>query len=80
MGGLIAGPPGLAFGGAVGGCLAYILGEGKFKPVSHVIMYEMKEEDKHQLVQSVQSIINNLDAGDALEVNDVLMQIFCQLF
>ncbi len=69
VGGMIAGPPGLAIGGAIGGCLAYIFGEGKFRPVSHVIMYEMKEEEKQQLVASVQNIIHNLDAGDALEVS-----------
>jgi hypothetical protein len=44
------------------------MGDGKFKPVSHVIMYDMKDEDQKQLVASVENLIRNLDAGDALEM------------
>lgn len=42
LGGLVLGPPGLAIGGAVGGGIAYCLAKDTFKPLSHVILYEMR--------------------------------------
>ena len=42
LGGLVLGPPGLAIGGAVGGGIAYCLAKDKFKPLLHVILYEMR--------------------------------------
>ena len=68
VGGLIAGPPGLAVGGAVGGCLAaYVTGDS-FKPLSTVILYEMEPIDQNALVQAVTNITQNIDAMDALEL------------
>ena len=58
----------MAIGGALGGCLAYMLSEGKFKPVSRVIMYEMREEDRQQLVNSVSRILSELDASDGMQL------------
>ena len=62
------GPPGLAIGGAVGGCIAYVLGDGKFKPVSQVILHEMQPEDRIQLANSVRRILSDLDATDAMNL------------
>ena len=59
---------GLAIGGAIGGCIAYVLGDGKFKPVSNVIMYEMRDEDRLELARSVQNIVSELDAADAMNM------------
>ena len=58
----------LAIGGAIGGCVAYVLGDGKFKPVSQVILYEMKEQDRHELALSVKKILSGLDAADAVNL------------
>ena len=68
VGGLILGPVGLALGGAVGGFVAYILGDGKFKPVSNVIMYDMRDEDRQKLATAVRNIIADLDAADAVQL------------
>ena len=68
VGGLIAGPPGLAVGGAVGGCLAAYVTSESFKPLSTVILYEMEPIDQNALVQAVTNITKNIDAMDALEL------------
>lgn len=64
FGGLVAGPPGLLLGGAVGGALAYKTA-GDFKPVSDVIK-DMNAHDSELLYESVKEIIDNIDAGDYL--------------
>lgn len=68
IGGVLLGPPGLAIGGAIGGCLAYVFGNGKFRPVSDVIMHDMRNEDRQQLVHSVQRILADLDPADAMHL------------
>ena len=68
VGGLILGPVGLALGGAIGGFVAYVLGDGKFKPVSNVIMYDMRDEDRQKLATAVRNIIADLDAADAVQL------------
>ena len=42
IGGLVLGPPGMAIGGAVGGGVAYCLARDSFKPLSHIILHEMR--------------------------------------
>ena len=54
IGGLLLGPPGLALGGAVGGCVAAYMSSNKFKPVSSVILYDMKPEVQQRLILTVQ--------------------------
>ena len=54
--------------GAIGGCIAYVIGNGKFKPVSRVITHEMKTEDRQQLVNSVHTILADLDATDGMQM------------
>ena len=68
IGGLILGPPGLAIGGAVGGCAAYVLAGNKFRPLSAVILYDMGRDDQQRLVEAVRNLVSHLDAGDALEL------------
>jgi len=68
LGGMIFGPVGLALGGTLGGIYSYIKSDGKFKPVSHVIMYEMDEFQKAQLADSVQTILQDVDATDAMQI------------
>ena len=51
---------GLAVGGAVGGCLAAWMGQGKFKPLIQVIMEDMKEEQRQMMVTAVRALVDNL--------------------
>ena len=64
VGGLVAGPPGLLVGGAVGGAVAYSTA-GDFKPVSEIIR-NLNAHDSQLLYESVREIVRNLDAVDYL--------------
>ena len=60
LGGLLLGPLGLALGGAVGGCLAAWRAQGNFKPVMEVILYDLKQEQRERMVESVRTILANI--------------------
>ena len=48
--------------------MSYLKSDGKFKPVSHVIMYEMEDLQREQLAESVQNILNEVDASDVMQI------------
>merc|ERR1712156_916203 len=50
------------------GCLAAHWAGNSFKPLSTVILYEMRPIDQKALVDAVQNIIQNVDAMDAMEL------------
>lgn len=64
IGGLVAGPPGLLVGGALGGALAYS-SAGNFKPVSQVLK-DMNAHDRQLLYDNMRDIIDNLQIDDYL--------------
>lgn len=64
IGGLVAGPPGLLVGGALGGALAYS-SAGNFKPVSQVLK-DMNAHDRQLLYDNMRDIIDNLKIDDYL--------------
>ena len=64
VGGLVAGPPGLLVGGAIGGALAYS-SAGTFKPVSQIIK-EMNAHERQLLYDTMRDIIDNLAVEDYL--------------
>ena len=68
VGGLLLGPMGLAVGGAVGGAAAAYMAQNAFRPVSTVIMHEMREEQRDQLVAAVRNVLNDADGMDAAEI------------
>ena len=67
VGGFIAGPIGLALGGTLGGLLAYATSE-PYKPVSEVVMHEMRPIDQEKLVTAVRNIVESVDIQDAIEL------------
>lgn len=66
-GGLLAGPVGLAIGGAVGGCIAAVQAQGKFKPVVEVLA-EMTPRQREELATRIQTILNSVDIYDAVNL------------
>lgn len=64
VGGLVAGPPGLLVGGALGGVLAYS-SAGNFKPVSQVIK-DMNAHERQLLYEAMKDIVENLRIDDYL--------------
>lgn len=68
LGGLLLGPPGLAIGGTVGGCVAAYMGQGKFKPLAQVITTEMSRDKQKELVNIIKNKVAQIDASDALEL------------
>lgn len=63
MGGIIAGPPGLAIGGGLGGTLAYYLTNNSFKPAAQVIL-DMPKDQQEILYTDAMKVLNKLDYTD----------------
>lgn len=66
IGGLLAGPIGLAVGGASGGALA-AYNTSSFKPIGQ-ILNELPFERKQQIAAEIQSIIDQLEVNDLTEL------------
>ncbi|XP_053694327.1 protein C19orf12 [Sabethes cyaneus] len=49
VGGLLAGPVGLAVGGTLGAVGAGMMSRGKFRPVSEIILVEMSDRERERL-------------------------------
>lgn len=74
IGGLVAGPVGLALGGASGGLLAAYKTKGKFKSVSQVLS-ELPYERKRRIAIQIESILNQLDINDVAEFSKLVLMI-----
>nr|XP_019841842.1 PREDICTED: uncharacterized protein LOC109577367 isoform X2 [Bos indicus] len=59
VGGLVGGPPGIVFGGAVGGLLGSWMMSGKFKPVPQIIMELPADKQKRLFINTI-AILRNL--------------------
>ncbi|NWW13303.1 CS012 protein, partial [Oreocharis arfaki] len=66
LGGLLAGPIGIAAGGAVGGLVGWIT-SGEFKPVPQILM-ELPPSERQKLCAEAMTIIKNLDWTDAAQL------------
>ncbi|NXA63331.1 CS012 protein, partial [Mohoua ochrocephala] len=71
VGGLLAGPVGIAAGGAVGGLLGWIT-SGDFKPVPQILM-ELPASEQQKLCAEAMAIIKNLDWTDAAHLIALVM-------
>ncbi|RZC40112.1 hypothetical protein BDFB_012545 [Asbolus verrucosus] len=72
IGGLVAGPVGLAVGSAAGGVVSAMGNRGKYKSVIYVIMYEMTDKEKRSLTNAVKNALRGIDASDIATVLTVL--------
>ncbi|NXI76120.1 CS012 protein, partial [Rhipidura dahli] len=71
VGGLVAGPPGIAAGGVVGGLLGWIT-SGDFKPVPQILM-ELPASERQKLCNEVMAVIKNLNWIDAAQLVALIM-------
>ncbi|XP_049570459.1 protein C19orf12 homolog [Orcinus orca] len=72
VGGLVGGPPGLAFGGAVGGLLGAWMTSGQFKPVPQIIM-ELPSPEHQKLLNEATAIVRRLEWTDAVQLTILVM-------
>ena len=67
IGGMLAGPVGLAIGGASGGALAAYNSKGTFKSIGQILS-ELPFDRKQQIATEIQLIIDKLEINDLTEL------------
>ncbi|KAI3376748.1 hypothetical protein L3Q82_000347 [Scortum barcoo] len=72
VGGLLAGPPGIAVGGAVGGLLGSWLTSGQFKPLPQILM-ELPPNEQKKLYTDIMAVLGNLNWMDAAQLIALVM-------
>ncbi|XP_037028652.1 protein C19orf12 homolog [Bradysia coprophila] len=73
VGGLVAGPVGMAVGGTVGGISAWKMSQGQFKPVSEIIRNDLTARQKEKLMEHIMASVRDLDVTDAAILLPMLM-------
>ncbi|KAJ8417716.1 hypothetical protein AAFF_G00225590 [Aldrovandia affinis] len=71
-GGLLAGPPGIAAGGAVGGLLGCWMTSGEFLPLPKILM-ELAPKDKQKLYKEVMVVLGSFDWSDVAKLTVLVM-------
>ena len=66
LGGLILGPIGLALGGAVGGSLAAVYAQNKFKPLHQVIQEDLSPAQRQVMVEHMRNVMTGLEVTDVM--------------
>ncbi|XP_008308111.1 protein C19orf12 homolog [Cynoglossus semilaevis] len=72
LGGVCAGPAGIAVGGALGGLMGSWLTRGQFRPLPELLM-EMSANQKQQLYDEVVNVLSGLDWMDAAQLIALVM-------
>ncbi|KAI8121650.1 hypothetical protein FF38_06494 [Lucilia cuprina] len=72
-GGLLLGPAGLAIGGAAGGVVAYNMTKGSFRPLGDVIINDLSDTQKEQLVQHVTKAVQDVHPTDLVMLLPLIM-------
>ncbi|XP_076002956.1 protein C19orf12 homolog [Genypterus blacodes] len=72
VGGLLAGPAGIAAGGALGGLLGCWLVSGQFRPLPQILM-ELPPVQQKKLYSDVMAIVGSLDWTDLAQLVALVM-------
>ncbi|KAM6253262.1 protein C19orf12 homolog [Porphyrio hochstetteri] len=72
LGGLVGGPPGIAFGGAVGGLLGAWMTSGQFRPVPQILL-ELPPAEQQKLYDEAIAILSRLDWTDVAQLTALVM-------
>lgn len=72
VGGLLAGPPGLAIGGAVGGLLGCWMTSGQFKPLPQILL-ELPPNQQQKLYSDIMAVLGSLDWTDLAQLTALVM-------
>ncbi|KAM3843007.1 protein C19orf12 homolog [Diretmus argenteus] len=72
VGGILAGPAGIAVGGAVGGLLGAWLTSGQFKPLPQILM-ELPPNQQQKLYSDIMAVLGNLDWTDMAQLAALVM-------
>ncbi|CAG2107530.1 unnamed protein product [Medioppia subpectinata] len=72
VGALLAGPVGLAIGGASGGVAAAFATNGTFRSITQTLN-DLPFEKKRQIAEEIQSIIDKLEVNDLTELTKIAM-------
>ncbi|XP_036952204.1 protein C19orf12 homolog [Acanthopagrus latus] len=72
VGGLVAGPAGIAVGGAVGGLLGSWLTSGQFRPLPQILM-ELPPNQQKKLYNDVVAVLGSLNWTDAAQLIALVM-------
>ncbi|KXJ76773.1 protein C19orf12 homolog [Aedes albopictus] len=73
VGGLVAGPVGLAVGGTIGAISAGYMSRGRFRPVSHIIMQEMSDREREKLKDHLVAALSEFHPTDVAMLLPLLM-------
>ncbi|XP_004536446.1 protein C19orf12 homolog [Ceratitis capitata] len=72
-GGILLGPVGLAVGSAAGGLMAYKMTSGKFRPLADVLINDLTDRQKEQLVRRVNNAVAEFAISDLAILLPMLM-------
>ncbi|CAM9139172.1 unnamed protein product [Lampetra fluviatilis] len=67
LGGLIAGPVGIAAGGALGGLVGMAVTRGTFRPL-HEVLAELPESERRRLAEAAAGAVGGLEWSDAAQL------------
>ncbi|EDW82640.1 uncharacterized protein Dwil_GK10098 [Drosophila willistoni] len=74
LSGLFLGPRGLVLGAAVGGALAYGMADDSFRPLGEIILNDLTDAQREQLVQHVYKAVEKVHPTDLVMLLPLIMR------